>query len=629
MSTSGLTGSRDTPLSKIRIYAFGVVVAAVFFVYSVHLFNLQVVNEELYQSRATQVTQRSIPIYAQRGEIFDRSYDTPVVSNIDSFAVDIIPGEVPEERRTDVYRRLAGYLGISEEEMRRRLPPSYAGLYQPVEVKSGLSLETITYLAEHLEDFPGVTWRSKPIRNYVEKESLAHVLGYVGDITKEELQILYNQGYSNGSVLGKSGIEKQYDLILRGQDGKEFRTVDVRGRKVGEALVDEVPPVLGKNIVLTIDRNIQKLCEKALGSRIGTVLVTKPSTGEVLALVSYPSFDPNLFYTADTADAFRRLSLNTSFPFLNRAIQSQYVPASTYKIILTTAILEDEVVSPSKTVFCPGYYNYGDRVFRCHKHNGHGSLALFSGLAESCDVYYYTMGAEYLGIDRIVDFSRRFGLGELTGIDIPGEIPGTLPSPAWKTKTYNARWVGGDTVNMSIGQGYLGVTPIQMANAVSMIVNKGTVYKPHILKEIRDPQTGELLERIEPEILAAAAVRPSTFEAAGSAMRQVITNGTARVVITTKAVNSAGKTGTGEVGMEDHWHSWFVANAPYDAPPEEQIVLVVLVEAANDWEWWAPKAANIILHGIFSKMNYEEVRSTLSTWYLPLQALPQEVQEVR
>ncbi|MDR1317880.1 MAG: penicillin-binding protein 2 [Spirochaetales bacterium] len=608
----------DTSLSKNRIYFFAACIIALFTVYLIHLFNLQVVNEEVYQERATQVTQRSVPIYAQRGEIFDRHYDTPIVSNIDSFAIDVIPGEIPSGEKENIIKRLAEYLGLTVSEINRKIPPSYSDLYQPIEIKNGISLETITYLAEHLEDFPGVTWHSKPIRNYVEKETLAHVLGYVGDITREEIQVLYNQGYSYGSVLGKSGIEKQYDFLLRGKDGKEFRTVDVRGRRVGEAILEDEPPVLGSSIVLTIDRHIQRLCEKALGQRSGAIVVTKPATGEILALVSYPSFDPNLFYDTSNTEAFRQLSLNTQFPFLNRAIQSQYPPASAYKIIMTTAIVEEEVIPLNKTILCPGYLNYGDRVFRCHKQSGHGALALFSALAESCDVYYYTVGAEYLGIERIVDFSRRFGLGEPTGIDIPGEISGTLPSPSWVSKTYNSRWQGGDTVNMSIGQGYLGVTPIQMANVVSMIVNEGAVYKPHLLKEVRDPLTGDILEEIKPEILSTSAIRPSTFETVQKAMRQVITEGTARVVITTKATSVAGKTGTGEAGFDDRWHSWFVAYAPFeeDAKPEDRIVLVVLVEAANDWEWWGPKASNIILDGIFSDKTYEEVMGSLRAWYL-------------
>jgi penicillin-binding protein 2 len=613
----GFSSFRDGTISKSRVLALGGIIGAVFILYSLYLFNLQVLNTELYQKRATQVTQRSIPIYAQRGEIYDRNYDVPIVSNIDSFAVDIIPGEIPAVEKPALYEKLAAYLNISVEEIGRKIPPNYADLFQPIEIKSGISLDTIIYLAEHIGDYPGVAWHNKPIRNYVEKESLAHVLGYVGDITREELQVLYNKGYSFGSVLGKSGIEKQYDQILRGEDGKQFRTVDARGRKVGEALMDEIPPSLGKHLVLTIDRHIQELCEKALGNRIGTVIAMKPASGEILALVSHPSYDPNIFYESDSGRTFRELALDTTYPFLNRAIQTQYVPASAFKIIMTAAIVEEEVFPVNKTVFCSGSIQYGDRVFRCHKHSGHGALSLYDALAESCDVYYYTLGTDYLGVERIVDFSRKFGLGERTGIDIPGEISGTLPSPAWKSRVFNSRWVGGDTVNMSIGQGFLMVTPLQMANAVSLIVNEGVVYKPHLLKEIRDPVSGDLIESVKPEELFTSTIRNSTFKHVQEAMRKVITSGTAKVVITTDAVQVAGKTGTGEIGVANHYHSWFVAYAPFESgKAEDKIVLVVLVEAVNEWEWWAPKASNIILHGIFSKMTYEEVVGSLNTWYL-------------
>jgi len=613
----GFSDYRDAAVSRTRIFVLGGIIGGVFSLFMLYLVNLQILNGELYQKRATQVTQRSIPIYAQRGEIYDRNYDVPIVSNIDSFAVDIIPGEIPSGSRTKIYQQLAAYLNISIDDIRKKIPPNYEELFQPIEIKSGISLETITYLAEHIDDFVGVTWHNKPIRNYVEKESLAHVLGYVGDITREELQVLYNKGYSYGSVLGKSGIEKQYDLILRGADGKQFRTVDVRGRKVGEALMDEEPPTLGKNIVLTIDRNIQRLCEKALGNRIGTILVLKPQTGEILALVSYPTYDPNLFYESNGFQMFRDLTLDTSYPFLNRAIQSQYVPASTFKIIMSTAIIEEDAFPINKTVLCTGSLDYGDRVFRCHKHSGHGPLSLYEALAESCDVYYYTVGAEHLGIERMVDYSQKFGLGEKSGIDLPGEIGGTLPSPSWKKRIFNSRWVGGDTVNMTIGQGYLLVTPIQMANAVSLIVNEGRAYKPHLLKEVRDPVSGELIDAQKPELLFSSTIRPSSFQRVKEAMRKVITSGTANVVITTDSVQVAGKTGTGEIGVDNHYHSWFVSYAPYDDKnPKEKIVLVALVEAVNDWEWWAPKASNIILHGIFSNMTYEEVLGNMNLWYL-------------
>jgi penicillin-binding protein 2 len=608
----------DTPGAlKHRIIALSILIGSVLIVYGWYLFYLQVLRGEFYQQQATDITQRSVPIYAQRGEIYDRNFDIPLVSNVDSFAVDIIPAEVPKEKREEIYRKVATYLNIPLEEIKRRIPSSLENLYQPIEIKSRVSLETLSFLAENLDEFPGVTWHNKPIRNYTEKESLAHVLGYVGDITREELQVLYNRGYTYGSVLGKSGVEKQYDMILRGEDGKQFRTVDVKGKRVGEALRQDVPPILGKTIVLTIDRKIQKLCEQALGKRIGSVVVLKPSTGEVLALVSNPSYDPNLFYDEKGNTLFKDLSLDPSFPFLNRAIQAAYVPASTFKIVLTTAAIEEEVIPLNKTILCPGHYILGDRTFYCHRKTGHGPLSLISGLAESCNVFFYTLGNEYLGVEKIVDYAQRFGLGEKTGIDLPGEVSGILPSPSWKKRVQNSRWVGGDTVNLSIGQGQLLVTPIQMANVLAMIVNGGTVYKPHVLKEVRDPITGKIVEKTTPEPLLVSTIQESTFKMMRDALRQVVTSGTPKPVITTKVVQVAGKTGTGEVGLDNHWHSWFVAFAPYnDDDPREKLVLVVQVEAANEWEWWAPKAANVILQGIFADMSYEEVLKSMDLWYL-------------
>ncbi|MFQ3619936.1 MAG: penicillin-binding protein 2 [Spirochaetales bacterium] len=600
-----------------RTFVLGISISVILAFYLLYLFKLQVIQGEFYQERATSFTQRSIPIYAQRGEIYDRNYDVPLVTNIDSFAVDIIPAEVPSQDREVIYAKLASYLKVPLEEIRKRIPPSLETLYQPIEIKSRVSLETLSYLAENLDEFPGVTWHNKPIRNYTEGKSLSHVLGYVGDITREELQVLFNQGYSYGSVLGKAGIERQYDLILRGEDGKQFRTVDVKGRRVGEALWQDVPPVLGKSLVLTLDRKIQKLCEAALGNRVGSAVVLKPSTGEILALVSNPSYDPNLFYDEQGSAAFRELSQDSRFPFLNRTIQAAYVPASTFKIVLTTAAIEEEAIPMHKTINCTGRYTLGDRTFLCHRKTGHGPLDLFNALAESCNVFFYTLGNEYLGVEKIVEYAQRFGLGEKTGIDLPGEVTGVVPSPAWKKRVYNSRWVGGDTVNLSIGQGQVLVTPLQMANLVAMVVNGGTVYKPHLVKEIRDPLTGKIIEEIKPEVLTVSPIRESTFRLVRDALRRTVTHGTPKAVITTKAVQAAGKTGTGEVGLEDRWHSWFVAYAPYnEEDPREKIVLVVQVEAVNDWEWWAPKAANIILQGIFADMSYQEVLQSMNLWYL-------------
>ena len=282
---------------KGRTIALGAVVSLVFVLLIGQLFYLQVIRGWEFKRRARAVVRRELPIPDQRGEIFDRHYDFPLVVNQDSFAVDLIPAEVPAEQRAELFKRIAEALGITVEDIENKVPPRFYHLYQPIELKGGVGFETIAFLAEHLSDFPGVAWHNKPIRNYLAMGSLSHVIGYVGDINREEIQVLYNQGYSFGTVLGKSGVEKQYDLLLRGKDGTRFRTVDVREQYLKGRPEEDIPPEAGKNLVLTIDRRIQLLCEKALGERIGSVVVLKPSTGEILAMVSYPFYDANLFFT--------------------------------------------------------------------------------------------------------------------------------------------------------------------------------------------------------------------------------------------------------------------------------------------------------------------------------------------
>ncbi len=612
----GFSSQQDSVFSKGRVIVLGLIILVISLVYILYLFNMQVVHTIFYQNRAKAVAMRSLTVPAQRGEIYDRNADYPLAMNIDSFALYIVPAQLPEEEREAVFERLARVLGVEVSAVESKVPFRTAQYYQPIEIKSGVDLPTITRIAENVEDFPGVSWSSKPIRHYNDVESLSHILGYVGNITVEELQVMFNQGYNLNSVIGKSGIEKNYDSILRGKDGKSFSTVDVRGRQVGGISNRMDTPENGKNIILTIDRKIQKLSEEALGDRMGSVVVLKPATGEILAMVSYPWFDPNLFYTDRSDESYRELSLDPRHPFLNRAVQSANPPGSSFKIIMTTAVLEEESFDPLQTIKCDGRFRLGDRYFNCHVLHGHGPLNLKEALAESCNVYFYTVGLRHLGIDIIAEYSRMFGLGDLTGIDIPGEIKGQVPSPQWKQQRFNSPWVGGDTLNTSIGQGYNLVTPIQLANAVAMSVNRGVIYKPHFLKEVRDPTSGEVLETAAPEVLKTAPIRKDTFDTVQEYMRGVIVDGTAEVVITTKVVDVAGKTGTSEVGYDDRWHAWFASNGPYGAPPEEQVVVITMVEAENEWEWWAVRAANIIFQGIFAEQSYDEAIEALRWGWL-------------
>ncbi len=617
LSEFGGNGRQDIPKSRITI--LGGIISSVVLIYVVYLFAMQIIDGYVYSVRAEQVTTRSIIVPAQRGEVYDRNLDIPLASNIDSFAVDIIPAEIPAVQLERVLRETAGYLGMTVVALKEKISPESYQRYQPVELKSGLSFDTIAPIAEHLNELPGVTWRNKPIRNYLDGSTFAHVVGYVGEITPEELQILYNQGYTTNSIIGKSGIEYQYDNYLRGKNGRDFRTVDAHGRRMTQVSTSDVLPTPGNNLILTLDRRIQHLSQDALGNRSGAIVVLKPSTGEILAMVSYPTYDPNGFYAPGGSDKYAQLVSDPASPFLNRAIQGGASPASTFKVVMSTAVVEENAFPVDATVNCPGYFRLGNQVFRCWVSYGHGPVDLFDALAQSCDVYFYTVGSEYLGVDTIVDYSHRYGYGERTGIDLPGEIPGLVPSPSWKERVLNERWVGGDTVNMSIGQGALIVTPIQMANMMAMVVNDGIVYKPHILKEIRDHSTGEIVKEIHPEVLRTSAIRPQSFETVKEGLRGVITHGTAEYVITTDAVQVAGKTGTGEVGSDTNWNSWFVAYAPYDSKnPDDQIVVAVWVDAKNAWEWWAPKAANAVIHGIFKNLSYTDAVADLRRkgwWY--------------
>ena len=432
---SGGFGERSSVSHRMRLVSLAILVVVSLGLYGVHLFDLQVVRGNEFQRRAREVAQRSAIIRAQRGEIYDRNFDVPLAINIPSFAVNIIPGELSAAERQKLLPRLARILETGEEQILQRLPDEYDHLFQPVEITGGVSLRKISYIAEHIEDFPGVSWNSKSIRSYTIPGSLSHLIGYVGDITREELQVLYNQGYSTASSLGKSGIEKLYDSLLRGTDGTRFSTVDVRGRRISQPEVEEQPPVSGRNLVLTIDRRIQRLCEQALGERVGSVVVLKPASGEVLAMVSYPWFNPNIFGTERDLQEYRRLTLDPQFPFLNRAVQSSYAPASTFKTIMTAAILEEKVFPPDQRIDCDGSIWVGDRIFNCHKKTGHGPLDLRYGLAESCDVYFWTVGLKHLGIDRIVDFSASLDSARQPGSIFPAKLPGSFRHPSGKRRS--------------------------------------------------------------------------------------------------------------------------------------------------------------------------------------------------
>ena len=603
--------NKTTKVISLIIFLF-----ITFSLYFFRLFSMQIINGETYRSQSKKISSQVKSIPAQRGEIFDRNAVLPMVINTESFAVEVIPGEIPNGKYDTVAARLANYLGISKEAIDKKIPKSVRNSYNKIQVKTNVPFSVISNIAENKYDLPGVSWVSKPVRNYLHTGSLSHIVGYVGDINKDEMTVLYNKGYNKNSIIGKTGIEKQYDSLLQGKSGSEMLTVDVHGRIISDTPI-VVAPQMGKNLVLTIDSDIQKLVEEALGNRVGAAVVLKPATGEVLAMVSYPYYDSNIFNSDDSANQYAKLLNDTSKPLINRAVQLSYPPASTFKIVMSAAMLQEKAFPSNKKIECKGELLYGGRVFHCHVHSGHGYLDLKNALAQSCDVYYWTIGRDYLGIEKIASYAKEFGLGKSSQIDLPSQVSGLVPTAEWKEKKYHEKWVGGDTMSCSIGQGFMEATPLQLANMISMVSNEGVIYKPHLLKEVRDPVTNEVIETYKPSILTESTINNEVWKEIQEALRYTVTDGTPQYPMHNKRVQIACKTGTAEVdGYKDSWHSWLVAYAPYDAPPEDRVCVATIVEACNVWEWWAPYATNIIIQGIFANQTYSEAIKELGFEYL-------------
>ena len=610
----------DNSIRKNYKIAFlGLLIVVTFGLYALRLFTLQIINGDDYRRQSVRISRTITTISPQRGEIFDRNAQLPMVINTDSFAVDIRPGEIPSDHFDTVITKLSEYLGISKLTIDKKIPQKKRNSFSPIEIKTNVPFDVISNIAENLTDLPGVSWRNKPVRNYVETGSICHVLGYVGNITSEELNLMFNSGYEANSVVGKTGIERQYDSLLKGEPGSISRTVDVHGRILNDTPV-VTPPKSGKNLILTIDNRIQRLAEKALGERIGAAVVLKPASGEVIAMVSYPYFDANVFSTDDSSVQYAMLASDKNKPMLNRVVNAEYPPASTFKTIMSTAILSEKLFPSDKKIECPGRITYGDRVFRCHVGvPGHGWLDLKNALAQSCDVYFWVLGTDYLGVDRISSYAQEFGFGQSLEVDLPAQTKGTVPTAQWKWRKYREKWLGGDTMNISIGQGYTLVTPLHVANMMAMVCNSGKIYRPHLLKEVRDPsKNNEVIREVKPEVLHESTVDPEVWKEVQRALRYTISDGTAVYPMHNTTVQIAGKTGTAEVNGygKDHWHSWMAAYAPYDAPPEDQYVVVVLVEAVNKWEWWAPYATNIIIQGIINDQTFDESVDALKFRYL-------------
>jgi penicillin-binding protein 2 len=422
-----------------------------------------------------------------------------------------------------------------------------------------------------MSELPGIIVLEEPVRVYPHRTLAAHVLGHVGAVTDEELESRPDLQLFDWT--GKMGIERVYDRYLQGEHGREVMEVDALGAPIRR--LRREPARAGQTLVLTLDARLQAVAERALQGKRGAVVALDPKTGEVLALASSPSFDPNWFSTGIKPERWRWLISHPAHPLQNRAIATTHPPGSTFKIVTAVAALMFGKVTPSTRIPCGGGRVVGRRFFRCWRR--HATLDLEHAIGQSCDSYFYTLGLA-VGPDRLAQVARLMGLGEKTGIDLPGESSGVIPTPAWKRHRYRERWYGGDTANMAIGQGYVAVTPLQMALVACAVANKGVVMRPHLLKERRDAQ-GRVIAKTTPKVLHRLPAPPSVWETVKRGMlAAVYSPGGTAGRLRDLPIQVAGKTGSSEHRKGAKTHAWFIAFAPADRP---QIALCVMVEESG------------------------------------------------
>lgn len=618
-------------IEQKRVFVLVAITLSLLTLFILRVFYLQIFQGGKFLNESDSISTSRKILEPRRGFIYDRKGE-PLVFHEEFFVVKMNPTDIDSlVEMTQLKERLAEQLDLSIKYLDRKLIyDANSKNKTPIVIKENVSFLEIAYLAENKDAFPGVYWEAQSRRIYSEEAGIAHILGYVAEISESELQVLYNDGYRKGDKIGKSGIEREYDKFLRGTIGYQYFLVDALGRQVKELEEERQLPQNGSSVYLTIDMRLQRLAYDALAGRRGSVIVLKPATGEILAMVSNPVFNANTFSESGDGSLSKQIT-DPNFPFINRAISAVYPAASTFKIVSYAAIREHNIVSPDFRVYCPGYMYVGNSIFYCHNKSGHGWQNLSDALANSCNVYFWTIAKDYLGKDSkgnadpstIATTARDFGLGSYTEIDLPGEKSGLVPDKDWKEDTFNSVWVGGDTMNMVIGQGFVQSTPLQMANATAMVANQGFVYKPYVVMRIINEEIG-LDDTYVPQILHESQISTSTWRYLGEDMRQTVTRGTGWVL--TKTVPVAGKTGTGETGVERQYHDWFVAYAPYQPRnQEDQIVVAVQIEANDNYQWWSSKVADFIIQGYFAHQDYHDVLRTLKPWYMNWRAITGDI----
>lgn len=561
----------DVRALQARVAALQYLVVLALALLLAYFWHLQVLRGRYYRDLAENNRIRTLPIAAPRGTLLDR-HGRVLVENRASFNVVVQPEQLQDADET--VTRLARVLQTGEAQIRERFAKRVP--LRPVVVKADASPADVAAVEARRLELPEARVDVIPLRSYPLASAAAHALGRVGELTERQLQSPEFAHLSPGDLVGQAGVELQHNNSLMGKDGRRRVVVNSRGVEVAEA--QREPPAYGPSLALTLDADLQKVMDEAFGSRSGGAAALDPWTGEVLAMTSVPSYNPNEFATGIEASLWGRLSTDPRTPLMNRVIQGQYAPGSVFKIVVAVAALEEGVVTPSSTFYCPGYLSIYNSVFRCGKPAGHGVVDIQQALTHSCNVYFYQAGVR-LEIERIAAYARRLGLGKPTGIDLPHEASGLVPDGAWKMRTQRLPWYAGETVSVAIGQGQLTATPLQLARLVAVIANGGKLVRPHL---VRAASGGSA------QALAAVdlGLKPSTIQVVKAGLDGVVnahgTGSRARL----PGVAVGGKTGTAQVVSHARLtrgpqteaitpHGWFVAFAPVAEPT---IAVAVLVE---------------------------------------------------
>ena len=569
---------------KQRIIGLMICVLGAFVLLFVRLIYLQVIAGEELRRLSLNNSIRLQSIDAPRGRVYDRNQSV-LVDNRPSFDVSIILRDAAPVEQT--IAKLSEHIQIPSADLMATIKNTKGfSSYKPVLLKQDIGRNALAALEVHKYDLPGVAVKVNLRRNYINNQYAAHLLGYLSEINSDELNSGKYSGYRSGDLIGKFGVEKTFENVLRGERGGRQVKVNAKGQVV--RVLKTVAATPGHDVYLTIDQDVQKKAEELLDGIVGAVVAMEPTSGRILALASSPTFNQSLFVGGISRENWTYLISNPFRPMANRAIQGEYPPGSTYKMVTAMAGLQEGVIDPETTYFCPGFHKFGNRVYRCWKKAGHGTVDIIKALEESCDVYFYQVG-QLLGVDRLAWYAKAGGLGARTGIDLDHESPGLIPTAAWKRSRFPEPWQEGETLSVAIGQGFNTASPMQMAVLISAVASGGKRYQPILLEAVKTFD-GRLLHLETPKVVGELPVDENTLRLVQTGLWQAVNgeHGTARR-IRMKDISISGKTGTSQVVSrkdddelpEDQRpvhlrpHAWFVAYAPSDDP---KIAVAVVVE---------------------------------------------------